>query len=205
MDISSPKPTQQSDGNRFRIIKVIIALLFLIGVVTLYYFYFSNKSITPLPGGTTGTLPVPGETTSGITSGITTGSSIGTTGTGITPFKPPTGNSISVKKRTGGELEIDNFYKHAEDITLYGDALIRETPNYIIWYFPRDSSFLIALKSTDVHLARALAESEFTAALNISQAQACELQVLLGIPRGVNQDLAGQDYGLSFCSWGKEF
>ncbi|TSC79094.1 MAG: glycoside hydrolase family protein [Parcubacteria group bacterium Gr01-1014_29] len=120
-------------------------------------------------------------------------------------FVPPEGDAIDVSTAPSGMLSVTNFYKTADKILLYGDVLIRETPDYMIQYTRFDSSFLISIIGGNPHLARALAESDFTDILGISQQDACKLKITIAVSRDVSEKLSKRYYRPSFCPDGTPF
>lgn len=111
---------------------------------------------------------------------------------------------IKVKGRDGGEILVSNFYKHALK-TGENLVVIKEEPQYTIVHFPNDQGFIISLLNQPMKTARETAEKDFLDALGITKEQACMLRVSLVIPRGVDYELSGKNYHLSFCPNGIAF
>jgi len=177
-----------SYGKYYGITLLIIAL-----ALGSAYLYFRNAEDVPVPNGNDippGTLPPhitpeqPPDNTK--------------------PFIPPTGNTFSVKTRDGKNLTIKNFYREAAEVTPYGYVVIEETPDYRFLFFEQDSSFLINIRNSNVHVGRAVAESDLPDLLGISTQQICRLIISVGVSLHVSEKYGGQSYGLSFCSWGKQ-
>ncbi|MFA4817776.1 MAG: hypothetical protein WC608_03615 [Parcubacteria group bacterium] len=129
------------------------------------------------------------------------------------PGSSPTSNFVVPPKDSGkmvitisqGSLEINNLYKNpVADLPGNGVAF-KETNDYHMDFYPQDEGFIIAIQNPDIQTARDIAEVDFLQALGITKDQACSLKVTLGVPYNVNQQAAGQNYGLSFCPNGKSF
>lgn len=111
----------------------------------------------------------------------------------------PTANSNTVAISTPkGNVLVNNFTQNILSRT-ESSMIIADTSDYQIVYFQKEGSFLITLASQPATAARIKAESAFLSILNISKEQACKLTVALKIPYSVDENLAGPDYGLSFC------
>jgi WD40 repeat protein len=85
---------------------------------------------------------------------------------------------------------------------------VRRTPRYHITFFTTEKEwFLISLidTCTDVRVTRRDAEQEFLKILDILPGDACKLVVRLHVSKDISYDLAGSDYGLSFCPDGTPF
>ncbi len=123
-------------------------------------------------------------------------------------FFPKEGATISVQT-TQGSLPINNIKTTPEAKKLSPqDTLAQSTSDYDIVYFDfgtKDRSFLIDIKGADITSARIKAEAAFLQLLNITQNQACSLNVSLRVSSFANDNLAGQEFGLSFCPNGKAF
>lgn len=106
-----------------------------------------------------------------------------------------------------GPVRINNVliypdYKPPQD---WGVA-VRRTGRYDILFFNKEKEwFLISLYDSDVSAARRDAEQEFLNILGITEGDACKLHVELGVSKDASFDLAGSDYGLSFCPNGIPF
>jgi hypothetical protein len=103
-----------------------------------------------------------------------------------------------------GDVKVKDFTKDPVEQTPDTTA-IAETPDYQIAFFPKDSSFAIVLQSVPAQAARDKAEQALLDKLGIGIGEACKLQVSLTVPFGVVQNLAGKNYGLSFCPNGLPF
>ena len=104
-----------------------------------------------------------------------------------------------------GNVAVNNVYKQKIDDLSAGGISFRDNSEYYIAYYPQDQGFLIVLHGSDIQVARQKAESEFLQALGVEQDQACKLRVSLTVPESVNPNVAGGNYGLSFCPNGKLF
>ncbi len=111
----------------------------------------------------------------------------------------PTANSNTVAISTPkGAVVVNNFTQNVLSKT-ESSMTIADTNDYQIVYFQKEGSFLITLASQPATSARIKAETAFLSILNINKEQACKLTVALKIPYSVDENLAGPDYGLSFC------
>ena len=115
----------------------------------------------------------------------------------------PAANTLTVPAQ-GGTQQVFDFTKSPARVD--GDTtVIAENNNYSIVYFTADQSFLITILSDPAQAGRIAAEQELLVKLNVTQDEACKLKVALTVPAGVDEQLAGKDYGLSFCPSGQPF
>jgi hypothetical protein len=70
---------------------------------------------------------------------------------------------------------------------------------FAILYSTRDNSFSIAIEKKPISTYRDKASQYFLELFHVSELDACKLKVLVGVPAEVDQNLAGQNLGLSFC------
>jgi len=106
---------------------------------------------------------------------------------------------------SGGEVIINNIYKNAINTYSDGGVSFKDNNDYYIAYYPQDQGFIVTIENPDIQTARQKAEADFVQTLGITQAQACQLRVSLGVPVSVNEQASGGNYGLSFCPNGKPF
>jgi hypothetical protein len=66
-------------------------------------------------------------------------------------------------------------------------------------YYKSDNSYAIAILNEPIAQNRIAASKYLLELLQISEADACKLNVYIGTIYSVNQQLAGQNLGLSFC------
>lgn len=191
------------EGNHNKAVLVIAGALFLALLAAgIYFLFFSNRSVTPIPGSG-GTPPIGG---GGITppnggNGTTTPSA--TTTPPITP--DPNAPTVDVRTQSGSVLKVKNFYAHPKEWSPHGDVLITETTNYRFLYIAIDGSFLVTVENPDIHRGRAVAESDIPIILGLSQQETCELPLSLYVPITVPEGQSLTDYGLSFCPNGIPF
>lgn len=76
---------------------------------------------------------------------------------------------------------------------------IAKTADYNIFYIPADELFFISVTSYPFDEHRAVAQQELLKKLEITQEDACKLNVDITTPSYANPDKAGEIYGLSFC------
>lgn len=153
---------------------------------------FANKSGSPLPSQTS--------TSSFSVSQTSTPSS--TNNPSTLPSAPTQGSSVDVFSiaTPQGTVLVNNFYKNAVQVFSDGSgALIIRDPAYDVLYFQPDGSFTISILKKPVLANRTQAESAFLQELNISQADACKLKVLVGVPISIDPQYSGKNLGLSFC------
>jgi len=115
-----------------------------------------------------------------------------------TPTVNTENNQITLPGKTG-LVTTNNFYKTAVEITDRNDALITSNDDFQILYYPADNSFFITITNKPIESVRKKAETELLNRLGISTEDACRLKVSVGAPGWVDDNLAGQELGLSFC------
>ncbi len=124
----------------------------------------------------------------------TPGTPSNSTSTSLTLVIPVSGGAIPVSNIT------QNPVQQVEDTVVFA-----KTSQYTIVYFQKEQTFSISIDSAPVQVARDAAESALLQKLGINKNQACSLTVSTYVPFSVDENLAGQDYGLSFCPSGKAF
>ncbi len=103
-----------------------------------------------------------------------------------------------------GQIQISDITQHpVEQVT--DTVVFARTNQYEIAYFPNEQSFTITISAEPVEQARQAAEQAFLDKLQITEGQACQLNVTLAVLGGIDENLAGKNYGLSFCSNGISF
>jgi hypothetical protein len=104
-----------------------------------------------------------------------------------------------------GKININNIYRGQTEIYKDGSVTYKANNDYSLFYNPNDQTFNISLMNSDVKNARNKAETDFLKILNINEKDACKLNVILAVPPSVDENYAGTNYGLSFCSNGIPF
>jgi hypothetical protein len=104
-----------------------------------------------------------------------------------------------------GTVKVSNITKNPVETFSNSDIEYKKTNDYYLDYYAKDKLFVITIVNPDIQTARNKAEQDFLSTLRISQDEACQLNVQLGIPYSVNPDKAGLNFGLSFCPNGKAF
>jgi hypothetical protein len=104
----------------------------------------------------------------------------------------------------GAPAVIKDPYKDASKV-VSGNAEMRNTEYYDIVYIGDQKSFVITIKNSNLNDSRNKAEQAFLDSLGVSKNEACKLTVVLAVSPGANRDVAGRNYGLSFCPNGKPF
>lgn len=82
--------------------------------------------------------------------------------------------------------------------------VVADADQYQIVYLPAEHSFEILIAAPPANMSRNQAENAFLKLLNVSQTDACKLPVVLKVPYAVDKELAGPEYGLSFCNPAKK-
>ncbi len=98
-----------------------------------------------------------------------------------------------------GSVQVNNFYKLVSDQE-EDTLLIKKANEYLISYDTTDSSFWIFVTAGPVNSVQGKAAKDFLAILGISSKEACSLNASWGVSLGVDQNLAGKSYPLSFCA-----
>lgn len=97
-----------------------------------------------------------------------------------------------------GPLNVQDYTQHPVQTT--NDLIVLAQSNeYQISNFKTDSSFLITLLSKPLSQARVDAQNTLLKDLNITQAQACTINISVKVPNDVDSTFSGHDLGLSFC------
>lgn len=96
-------------------------------------------------------------------------------------------------------VKVNNFYDDSKKINSSGDRLILEQSDFEAIYFPRGNQFLISVLTSPFYKTRLDAEKAFLEKLDISEKEACKLDVSITTPNFVNPNEAGIDFTLSFC------
>ncbi len=115
--------------------------------------------------------------------------------------------TIAVEDSSGKRfpLEINNVRKEAVR-RIGNDFIIKNERDYQLLYFSKEEAFsIIVTGMEDLRVARQNAEEEFLVRTGLSREEACKLNVDLRVPADVNFQLAGKNYGLSFCPNGIPF
>lgn len=129
------------------------------------------------------------------TDGATPG---GQTPVTIPPVPSPSAATFNIPTPEG-DIEVNNFYKNAIEITPQNDAVATSTNDYRIFYDNRGKLFIITLLTTPLANAKDKAEQAFLKILNISPEKTCSLNVTVGTVMWVDPSYAGKELGLSFC------
>jgi hypothetical protein len=119
-------------------------------------------------------------------------------------------NINSAKKiniNTGsGTISVNNFKKKSQ-VLENGFYLFVDKEKYNISYDPQYDGFIVTLLvNQDIENTRKEAENDLINSLEISEEDACKLNVFLYVSAALttNEDLY-QNHGLGFCSDGKKF
>jgi len=160
------------------VIVAIVAVIIIVGVVFLVIFSGNGGAGTPPNSTSTGTLP---------------------SVTSTPPAQYPTGTVFQIGT-SQGSVTVNNFYNNPVQVSQDQTSIvIAQSSTYNITYYTPDSSFNIGILQGPVSVVRPQAEAAFLAALGISQADACKLNVVIAVPYDVDPNYADQNIGLSFC------
>jgi hypothetical protein len=165
-----------------KIILIVVAIVVILAIGIFAWLYFQNssgspqatelKSVGALPGVATGTGPMP---------------------------LPASAQSSTVEIGTpSGIVTVDNFYKTAtgrdEEYVTFASS-----PAYSLQYDTDNSSFVVTISAGPLTATRPAAEAALLNALGVSLADACKLNVTVGIEPSVDPAFANQALPLSFC------
>ena len=104
--------------------------------------------------------------------------------------------------------KIQSFVKTAKPRGAPGTYLITEYPevsapsivsDYSIVYFEDKTTFTITIYKRPLEETRKRAEQDLLQKLGISEKEACNLNVNLGVIASVDEEISGRNFGLSFC------
>ena len=98
-----------------------------------------------------------------------------------------------------GDIQVDNFLEEAVEASDKKSYVIAERENYHLLYIPESSLFLISIFGSPFSSIRADAENDLLKTLNVSQEEACNMNVVITTPLWANPNEAGPNYKLSFC------
>lgn len=168
--------------NMKKIVIIFIILIFILGIA-FYFLFLRTSSPTPPPSQVNGfpiTPPSP------------------------PPILPNPDQKTFIIETPAGGIEVNNFIKDAQpqanDI-----FLLKETGLYAIYYDARFSSFSIILLAEPLISARQEAEIGILDIVRIDSGALCKLDISLTVPAAVNPNIAGKEYGISFCPGGIPF
>jgi hypothetical protein len=112
------------------------------------------------------------------------------------PLRPTVSELPTIKI---GDVTVSDFYKNAVDVSDSGDVLLVETPEFSISYVAAYEKFIITLDDPYFVETRTSAEQSFLNILNVSETEACKLEVEETVPIFLENEYAGGVYYLSFC------
>jgi len=183
----------------------IISIIVLI-VATITFFLFRNKKndviISKTSETTTTTEPIieqPKEMQDDTT--VSSGTEIEKP---EVPFIKPETERFDIKTNAG-VVSIVNVYKKSVGDGGFNGTIFKDNDLYFMAYYPSPEGFIISIRSANAEKIRMVAEKDFIETLKISKTDACKLNVSLSVPMSIDENLAGQDFGLSFCPNGKAF
>lgn len=105
----------------------------------------------------------------------------------------------------GNDVYINDVYANPVALLPLNGVVFAETNQYSMYYYPFDQSFAITLFDSDLSTAQEIAERVFLENLGIDARHACKLKATISVPFAVNENVAGPQYGLSFCGGGHRF
>lgn len=110
------------------------------------------------------------------------------------------------KEKAGGEkieisgVSVNDFFKQLPEGASKDYVSIALVQNYYhVFYFAPDQLFTISIQRSPFDEMREIAEQEFLKSLDVSEENACKLNVQITTPLYANPGKAGQSYRLSFC------
>jgi hypothetical protein len=106
----------------------------------------------------------------------------------------PSGRKIIIS-----DVEVNNFFLEKDQLESEAFIPINRGAGYSIAYYNNFNQFLISITDAPFEEIRHDAEQKFIDGLDISEEDACKLDVIITTPRFANPDLAGQIFRLSFC------
>jgi hypothetical protein len=110
----------------------------------------------------------------------------------------PSSTTITIGT-VNGAITVKNFYASALGAEDEFVVLVRNSA-YEITYDTSVSSFYIGIHKGPLADVRVQAETDFMNQLQVSQLDACKLDIIEGVDASVDPSLAGQKLFLSFCS-----
>lgn len=121
-----------------------------------------------------------------------------------TTIPSPTESPINIPLPTGETVEVSgvpikNPYISPVELSKNADSLMVRTDKYDLVYIKPYEQFLITINASPFESNRLEAEQAFLERLEISQEEACSLNVFVSTPYSVNPDESGTNYRLSFC------
>lgn len=130
--------------------------------------------------------------------GLTTSEVERSSGNEVTtfPIRESTTENITIRdfKNDPGVTEWGD-----KDTLLLGDGLINNDQAFQIFYYEFDKSFSIAILQEPIADVRKVAEAQLLERLQINTKDACNLLINVTVPSFVNENISGQNLGLSFC------
>lgn len=109
-------------------------------------------------------------------------------------------NNMTITGKNGEKIKIYNIEK-LKNTEKIGDTdiILADTPEFSISYYRPDQSFAISIMSKNFKDSREKAEKNLLKILGLSSEEACKLKLTLSTPTFINAEIAGGNYGLSFC------
>lgn len=112
----------------------------------------------------------------------------------LDPNNLPDSETITINNTT-----IKNFYPDSEQVNRFGDAVFTKENDFQITYQPQFNQFIISITGTGFEQTRSQAEQVLLEKLELTQTEACQLEVIVTTPAFANPDQAGIQHPLSFC------
>ena len=92
-----------------------------------------------------------------------------------------------------------NFLKNRSENNTSSYTTLAKTKDYHLFFILKEELFIVSITSYPFDSFRSIAEQEFLKKLEISQEEACKLNVNITTPMSANPDKAGKNYELSWC------
>jgi hypothetical protein len=124
--------------------------------------------------------------------------------TGITDSKG--GDTISVTGVAEGQnvkvnnpAQSANFEAVGADVYISDERKLGPDVGFSVAYYEEDGSFAIDISGKPTAVYRQKASEYILQTLQITEAEACRLNVYIGVTNATDPNLVGQNLGLSFC------
>jgi len=98
-----------------------------------------------------------------------------------------------------GPVTVDDFTKTPVE-QVADTVIVARAAEFEIAYFEKEQTFTVLLLTTPLSSARLAAETALLEKLGVSKEEACRLKVSVMTIQSVDEQLAGKEFGLSFCS-----
>lgn len=115
-------------------------------------------------------------------------------------------NEISIQSVTGGSsVKINNparstnFADMGSNVYVSDERQLGNDIGFSVAYFEEDGSFAISITGAPLAEHHQKASHYLLETLQISEEEACKLNVYVGVTYDIDPNLSGKNFGLSFC------